>query len=49
MQRKTKQIEVTPQLLHRLYPERLKRGASAECKVKVKTLTEEELRREKLS
>ena len=47
---KKKELELTPQLMYRLYPERfaLKDDISAESKAEVKTLTEEELKSEKV-
>ncbi len=41
-------LELTPQLMDRLYSERLQDDVSAESKTEVKTLTEEELKSEKL-
>jgi hypothetical protein len=43
-----KELELTPQLMYRLYPERLKGDESAESDTEVKTLTEKELKSEEI-
>ena len=45
---KKKELKLTPQLMYRLYPERLKGDVSAESDAEVKTLTEKELKSEKI-
>jgi len=45
---KKKELELTPGLMYRLYPERLEGDVSAESDTEFKTLTEKELKTEKI-
>jgi len=47
-EKKKKELELTSELMYRLYPERFKDDVSSDSEAEVKTLTKEELKSEKI-